>query len=529
MKKSMKKYLLVLLAISMLAAVMVFSASAAGTCAEGDHNFTYTIYNPTCTDKGYTQAKCKTCGIKINSDYKDALGHDWGDGYYSEAGSGYFYRRNCNRCSEVYTETENGNPVIFYKVEFWNDTVADTYCTDVTYTKLVEKTKSQLLYTTYVKSGSTAVYKGATPIREKDKSYGSYTFKGFEAKDAADNTVEIDLKEVTANARAVATFTGVTVYHKVTFFSEVGKPISGEVTVPHGGSIDDSNIKPFATKSEDVQYKYQFKSWSININQVYDSVGAIAQYTRIPKAYKFVYYSYDGQPMRIDSGADSQPAQETVAYGSASSMKVQLEAEARKREEKPDAMYAYKWTGKWELRNRPGFYISLDYMIVPEGTLERVEEVQITPVYVKTPVVYTLNVQILPPKNETIDSLLDITVQVTDGRGQLIAAGKTNADGIFTCSVNYSDAYYITAVTPDNRFECEGTAQFFSGGNIINKTMRLELNEDFNTRCNCICHNVLFRPLWVQILNLLYRLFGIKHVCCYDMYATIGDLLAYTK
>lgn len=527
MKKSMKKYLLVLLAISMLAAVMVFSASAA-TCPDGQHTLAYEVVNPTCTAQGYTRVYCSVCHLDIaKTDYKDALGHDWGDGYYSEAGSGYFYHRNCNRCSVVYTETENGNPLIFYKVEFWNDTVADTYCTDVTYTKLVEKTKSKLLYTTYVKSGTAAVYQGATPIREKDKSFGSYTFAGFEAKDATNNEVTVDLKAVTANARAVATFTGVTVYHKVTFFSEVGKPISSEVTVPHGGSIDDSNIKPFATKSEDVQYKYKFDSWSIDISHVYGSVGAIAQYTKTSKAYKFVYYNYDGQPMRIEGLGDSNIAQETVAYGSASSMKTQLEKVAASRE--ADAMYAYQWTGKWELRNRPGFYISLDYMIVPEGTLERVEEVQITPVYVKTPVVYTLNVQILPPKNETIDSLLDITVQVTDGRGQYIAAGKTNADGIFTCSVNYSDAYYITAVTPDDRFYCEGTAQFFSGGNIINKTMRLELNENFTTRCTCIHHNVLFRPLWVQILNLLYRLFGIKHVCCYDMYATIGDLLAYTK
>ena len=48
------------------------------------------------------------------------------------------------------------------------------------------------------------------------------------------------------------------------------------------------------------------------------------------------------------------------------------------------------------------------------------------------------------------------------------------------------------------------------------------------SNCHCICHSFL-GGFWISILNMIYRLFGRKIVCCYDMFATHGDRLIYGK
>ena len=64
---------------------------------------------------------------------------------------------------------------------------------------------------------------------------------------------------------------------------------------------------------------------------------------------------------------------------------------------------------------------------------------------------------------------------------------------------------------------------------IMDLSLNKEYPEEHQSRCRCICHNSFFRGIWVRVLNIMYRLFKIEYVCCYDMYATIGDLLAYPE
>lgn len=68
--------------------------------ATGVHDYTSVVTDPTCTEQGYTTHTCSECGDSYVDSYVDALGHDWGEPYYSdEFTSGY--GRKCNRCGEL--------------------------------------------------------------------------------------------------------------------------------------------------------------------------------------------------------------------------------------------------------------------------------------------------------------------------------------------------------------------------------------------------------------------------------------------
>ena len=54
-----------------------------------------------------------------------------------------------------------------------------------------------------------------------------------------------------------------------------------------------------------------------------------------------------------------------------------------------------------------------------------------------------------------------------------------------------------------------------------------QYNEQNKDRCTCACHSFI-GGIWVTCLNLMYTLFKVKYVCCYDMYATHGSKLAYS-
>ena len=129
-----------------------------------------------------------------------------------------------------------------------------------------------------------------------------------------------------------------------------------------------------------------------------------------------------------------------------------------------------------------------------------------------------------------------LVVQVTNEHGQLLASGVTK-DWKCDLTVTKAEMYNITVVSPNEKYFAEKGVVWSVFKAMYDKKdpiiMNLELNgsysEEHQSRCNCICHNSFFRGICVRVLNLLYRLFGVKYVCCYDMYLTLGDLLAYTK
>lgn len=71
---------------------------------EGDHEHDYvvTVTDPTCTERGYTTYSCMACDYTYIDNYTDALGHNFGDAYYSStdfATTGYGHK--CTRCGEL--------------------------------------------------------------------------------------------------------------------------------------------------------------------------------------------------------------------------------------------------------------------------------------------------------------------------------------------------------------------------------------------------------------------------------------------
>lgn len=62
-----------------------------------EHTYTNVVTDATCTEQGYTTYTCTTCGDVFVSNYTDALGHSFGEPYYSdEFATGYGHK--CERC-----------------------------------------------------------------------------------------------------------------------------------------------------------------------------------------------------------------------------------------------------------------------------------------------------------------------------------------------------------------------------------------------------------------------------------------------
>ena len=103
--------------------ILVFTATAAGTGtlflrrgevvlatyqivvrskAESEthtHTYSSTVTHPTCTESGYTTHTC-ACGASYRDSEKAALGHDWGEPYYSSSFS-TGYGHVCERCGKT--------------------------------------------------------------------------------------------------------------------------------------------------------------------------------------------------------------------------------------------------------------------------------------------------------------------------------------------------------------------------------------------------------------------------------------------
>ncbi len=173
-----------------------------------------------------------------------------------------------------------------------------------------------------------------------------------------------------------------------------------------------------------------------------------------------------------------------------------------------------------------------------EADARGLRNIKIRPVYYQRVIDRRVTIVTNIPSNELVpeDYINGLIIQITNENGQLLASGVTK-NSKCELVLPKAEIYNITVVSPNEKYYGEKgvvwdvfKAMYDNNEDII---MDLSLNQEYSdehqTRCRCICHNSFFRGIWVRVLNILYRLFNIKYVCCYDMYATIGDLLAYTK
>ncbi len=552
MKRTMKKALVLICVILAAVLVMSFTGFAATDCGDGNHKEGKRTVEATCLTAGYTETYCTVCGKLFSKNVTEsALGHDYVDAdyYYTENGDSYLKKRDCNRCDFI--EVDSGT---YYKVEFMNPWVTDTLCPDITYTDLAKTWKTQQVALKYVLSGDAVTADGVKVIRQKDKAFGLYKLSGWSetAVDSGKFTAEtlFDLSTpITENTTLYAAFTGVEdVHHTVRYVNADGERASIDFEVYHGKKADDSLFQPQGTDEngkviyanalklkEDNHRYYTFDRWNIDINHIYGTVSIKAVYNAHDKVYEYVFLDYKGEEI----------AREEVVYGTASVYRGDTEFEKKMARPK-DRTYIYAWKGNFSVQgeNHSTNISALIPHMSAKDTRYKDDQyykpTYLIPKYSQQLVEYVFNLTCIIPSSEhdREDYLDALVVQIVDDKGQLVASGRTSnvgGEAIFKTKLRDSQYYIVTAVSEDEKYSGEKTIDrkfiYDTTYTDINATINLEINEDYikGLRCNCIHHNTLIRPIFVRILNILYNLFNVKYVCCDDMYATLGDVLAYTK
>lgn len=421
-------------------------------------------------------------------------------------------------------------------------------------------------------------------LREKDKNFGKYDLVGFtaEPKDSGEFT-DADTFDfatvINANTKLYAAFTGDPyVKYDVKFVNPDGRPEAETkfFEVYHGTKADDSIYKPVLDEkgsyildekgsiqytnpqlymAENANFYYTFKGWSVDHTEIYGDVTIAATYNAIPKAYDYELYVWDAAS---NAYVTSNVKAEGIVYGSPlvysnlPAGKTIADVVARDK----DRSYVYIWNKKFTIMNT-GHSFGENFATTLNGykdTRYRGEEgyspIIIVPSYDRTPNLYRTRVVIKFDRNvsfaqtsskeyEMEQYLNGVTVQITDAKGQLMSTGTANlVPGTdyaeYNCYLYDSASYTVTAVSPRNKYTGSSTINrttVFDFDAPVNFSIGLTLNSEYleAQSCKCIHHNTLFQPLWVRILNLLYRLFNVRYVCCDDMFSTIGGLLVYTK
>ncbi len=159
-----------------------------------NHNWVTTLYEPTCTNDGYTLYKCHSCGIEEERDEVKALGHDWGTGILLKEGdckTKSQYNHVCTRCgrSEEYEGEYGSHSYETIRVE--------STCTDDGYTCEKcsicgnETSKTDFTPATGHIYGGWTISKEATETSEGER-YKTCTKCGYEYSESIPKLDDID-------------------------------------------------------------------------------------------------------------------------------------------------------------------------------------------------------------------------------------------------------------------------------------------------------------------------------------------------
>ena len=467
---------------------------------------------------------------------KPALGHSWGEWQYEASGDVFYKYRQCERCKiKEYEVDENNKRVEYYQVTFVNPWATDKYETlNNGRTKLAISYKEEVIGKTYVTKGQTAEYEGDTPIREADRAYGAYNFEGWTADKANNGNAVASIANVTANTTVYAKLVnGKDVYYRVVFFNADGTRLTDEQVILHGHAAQYPWDNP--TMGRNMFTKFTFKGWDYDIEHIYNALfennnGIKAVYDEEMKQYKVVYHGYDEREV-IDS--------EVVRYGD-QLVKNNFTGNEASLNKPADRTYLYSFSG-WRMSNgyamdfRGGFTIPTSW--APYEYVEGNEDIEgatdmqkgivhLYPTYYQKKIMYPITVIGLDIGG--LDVPEGSLVQVFEQGGQLVTTGRMKADG--TCDFNLEYGVYRICI---NSGDDAGFSNYFdvadrSGVPVV---VSVKASEDINhpaEKCTCICHSFL-SGIWITFHNIIYRLFGKKIVCCYDMYAIHGDKLVYGK
>lgn len=522
--------------------------------------------DPTCTEPGGTLYTCTRtvtdvdkngnpittkCGATKLEDEEPALGHDMGQWYFAPDGDHYVNKRDCNREGCPYSEYEeiNGEKVVYYKVDFVSYKYVGEYYTAGDGTKLAysmdeqpDAYKEVVVDTQYIKSGEPCEYAGEKLELPKTKAFGVYNLTGWKLDKG-------DLSNVTTNITAKAQFQGEGIYYEVNFYSYDGHLVKGPVYVLHGHPVakDDRPFDEYVTRPNNNQYKYEFTGkWDKDIEAIYSTGPIHAVFKQIPLTYKVVFHDWDGKVI----------TSQILGYGEGVNESNKIIFDNMKPRKEDDA-YIYEWTPasrRWV--DAKGNIIDENHVKVPDnqGYQEYTPEKEkdeflsdrekgIFHVYASYPQkvkYYRFNVS-AKYADGSIAEGATVTVQSPDG--QLVYTTKLNEKGTATVTVEHYE-YVTVNITGggetnslkiglgkdnivDGYFGNEGD-EIPSFAFELSNYVDPDPDHGGSTKCRCICHTFL-GGLWINFLNILYRLFGKKTVCCHDMYEKHGDRLAYGK
>lgn len=499
-------------------------------------------------EKVYVDVPCGHTKF-VEDESKPATGHSMGEWKFVEhpydKENAYAKERICMNAGCTYSEYETGagedheieGVNAYYKVTFYNEWVTDTYDElkdhriysnpndEAVYTKLSKTYKTVELASIYVLKNTEAVYPNKiAPKREKDADWGGYFFEGWTktANEAAvgkdDAASPADLSRITANTDLYALFKCRDVYYKVRFYNPDGKPLTKETVILHGHSAEWPESFGTPTMPDNITWKYTFKGWAYDYTKIYDDVAIMAVYDATAKKYNIEYYNDAGKLIGT----------ETVVNGQ------KLNTPEIKPLQKEDNKYVYIFTGTWTLDN--GAPVNTEHFAVPAGSNEG-DTIKVHAKYSKRQKVYPVKLHIVDPYDAGAP-LEGVSVQVMDSKGQLIATGETDANGDVSFSLYY-DQFTFSASRGNYYFEGKMSFDNNVPGNAIKWTvpdniymgtiqLAVKENPDEGKKCGCICHTFL-GGIWITFMNILYKVFGVKHVCCYDMYAVHGDKLTYGR
>lgn len=583
MKRTMKKHLSLILAVLMLFTSVGFNVVAASDCKHQTdmNNPDYQkVTNPTCDKGGYTEYLCTMCGDVVSEgDYKQPLGHVYSEDKYEEDKENEcFYKyQECTRefvvdgekitCGSKSYETENNVKTVYYLVTFVHDKVTAEYDSSIKYTSVTSTYKAPVvLQESYVKKGDEAVYEGNPIYTYKTKEYGAYQYIGWATESltaTADDNLGLEdcdsLENIQANTTFYPVFEGLGAKYNVYFNDYTNTPLTKAQEVEHGkyatyriGGIAGNDFYDDPTRPEDIVNTYEFAGWitaqddrrvipmeKIEQEPIYGTVTFYPSFTPVKKLYNVEFRDADKNLISTFNGLTL----ESNLYNVNDIAKLTPAKES-------DNTYFYTWTGKWQVLREDGSLgsvVDLRYFeVISNDIIEAKDKngtvlsrtIRLVPVFTQTLIRYAVDIEMGVPFGEDMDYYRgEAEVQVIANNGQLVAAGKTDANGKFRCYLNYQVPFTVNVASYEGKYL--GTALITSltkspkgdedeAANYNHILVSMEKNPEYETHCSCIHHNSLLQPIFVRILNLLYTFFNYKYVCCYDMYSTIGPLLDYT-
>ena len=535
-----------------------------------DHDFVATVVERTCTEPGFTILACKGCGKAIRTNFIPAEGHKYDEGVYEDAActtpggirytctntnpdgspcghsylvkdteplghvwgawhyvshpttqNAYAKRRDCTRggCTVVEYERNSEDDInVYYKVEFYNPWTTDEYYVlNNGKTKLAKTYKTEMVTEGYYLVGNEVTYPSRTvPVREKDYTCGDYRLDGWLIYDKDGQLVSAAdaMKAISGNLEVYAAFKAYDKYYNVAFWNG-GEQITRDEPVLHGRSAQYRPLED-PKKADNLFYRYEFTGWDYDYTAIYDDVAIHAVYNEIPKTYTIEYYDWNGDFLTSEEFAYDAPAKNNPTN--------------LKRTE--NATYIYEFSGKWQTQPGKEEYINLEHLRVPVGTPDG-GTIKVYAKYYQKAKEYTVNVHGYGINKELIPGA---TVQIFSSNGQIVSTTKLNENSDVTLTLYYDTAYEIVITDEYGNIgsqviELNTTMTDKDTGKLVPTEVTIYLKQYTDpdhggSDCHCICHSFLGR-FWISMLNMIYRLFGKKIVCCYDMFATHGDQLLY--